>query len=416
MVHVLLVGNGAREHIIAKKLIENDATVTAFMSQMNPGIEKCSKHQIIGSLTDFSKLSHLKQVDMAIIGPEVPLAHGITDFLQDSLEIPVIGPTQESAKIETSKAYCRSLLSKYHIPGNPLYKICTNSQDVKNFLKQTVKLVVKPDGLTGGKGVKLQGEHLHSKQEILTYAETCIRNDGKVLLEEQLQGTEFTLQAFSDGKRLSFMPLVRDYKRAYDNDSGPNTGSMGSYTHSNHSLSYLDSSTIEHAKQIMYHTINAVYKDSQHYFQGILYGQFMLTSTGVRLIEYNVRFGDPEAINVLSLLKSNLINIGQQITDQQLSDAEFHSEATVCVYLVPEGYPTNPIRDQPLEIDEPEDIDIFYASVYQKNQKIYTTGSRSIALLGKGPNVPEARKKVYSNINKVSGKLRYRKDIAEKIS
>jgi phosphoribosylamine--glycine ligase len=232
-----------------------------------------------------------------------------------------------------------------------------------------------------------------------------------VVLEEKLKGKEFTLQTFSDGKKLKFMPIVRDFKRAFDNDMGPNTGSMGSFSCANHEMPDLDEEAINKGKRIMQETIKAVKKTNGAY-KGILYGGFMVTNKDTYLIEYNCRFGDPEAINVLSLLEKPLTEVGYGIIDGNLPKFDFEKQATVCVYIVPEGYPVAPVKDEPINIISGINSDIYYASVYDENGIIKTTTSRAIALLSKGDSVSEARNKVYKDVDKISGRLHYRTDIA----
>jgi len=231
------------------------------------------------------------------------------------------------------------------------------------------------------------------------------------VLEEKLVGKEFTLQTYSDGKNLKFMPLVRDFKRAYDDDEGPNTGSMGSFSCVDHDMPDLDDAAVEAGKRIMRETIKAM-RDGDGAYKGVLYGGFMVTSDDTYLIEYNCRFGDPEAINVLSLLEKPLTEVGYGIVEGNLPSFGFEKQATVCVYLTPEGYPTTPLKDQPVEIMDGIGSEIYYASVYDDNGVIKTTTSRAIALLSKGDSVSIARRRVYEDVDKVTGRLHYRTDIA----
>lgn len=412
MTKVLLIGNGAREHAIAEKLVADESILYTVMNRKNPGIANIAKSYVISDLISFDKLEKYKDVDIAIVGPEGPLAHGVSDYLSDTFKIPVIGPRKICAQIETSKIFCRKLLSKYKVAGNPTFRICTTPEEIHQALEVDSLKVIKPDGLTGGKGVKIVGEHLTTTKEAKEYATKYLNQDKQVLLEEQLIGTEFTLQAFTDGKSLSFMPLVRDYKRAYDDDKGPNTGSMGSFSQSNHLLSNILPQNIDIAKKIMHQTIRAIHQETNCYFQGIIYGQFMQTENGVYLIEYNVRFGDPEAMNVLSLMESNLVDTAFDIVNQRLTQSRFRESATVCIYLVPTGYPENPSKNKPLQIQNLKRSSLFYASVYEENNVVYTTGSRALAILAEGKDVFTARDNAYSDINKITGDIRYRKDIA----
>jgi phosphoribosylamine--glycine ligase len=325
--------------------------------------------------------------------------------------VPTVGAVKETARLEWSKAYARRVLTENGIIGNPDYRICKSLDDVREFLDVQPDVAVKPDVLTGGKGVMVTGQHLKSRSETEAYAVERINGDGLVVLEEKLVGKEFTLQAFSDGRRLKFMPLVRDFKRAYDNDEGPNTGSMGSFSCADHDMPDLDEETVEKGKRIMQETIDAMRKTDGAY-KGVLYGGFMATVDDTYLIEYNCRFGDPEAINVLSLLEKPLTEVGRGIIEGNLPGFGFMRKATVCVYITPEGYPAAPVKDQPIKVGSGISSEIYYASVYDDKGVIKTTTSRAIALLSKGDTVSEARKRVYSDVDKITGRLHYRTDIA----
>jgi phosphoribosylamine--glycine ligase len=407
---VLVVGHGAREHAIVKKLMEEDVEIFAAMSRRNPGIAKAATRVEIFDLTRLESYDRFDEVDIAFIGPEAPLAAGVADHLL-SLEIPVVGPTRELARLEWSKAYTRSFLMQNGIEGNPEFSICRNLKDVKRFLAKYKEVAVKPDVLTGGKGVRITSEHLNSTSEVEAYAAERISSDGLVVLEEKLSGREFTLQTFTDGNRVEVMPLVRDYKRAYDGDRGPNTGSMGSFSCPDHSLPNLPDSAVRVGEAIMKKTVKKM-TDTKGRFKGVLYGGFMKTDTEVYLLEYNVRFGDPEAINVLALLETPLLDVGWEIIDGRLAKPVFQREATVCVYLVPKGYPTSPKKGVPINIKKPQSSELYYASVHEEENIVYTTTSRSLALLGKGRTIREAREKAYKDVPEIIGDLFFRKDIA----
>jgi phosphoribosylamine--glycine ligase len=405
----LVVGHGAREHAIAKSLASSNVEIVAAMVSRNPGIANVSKCVEIMDINDPEQFDKFQGIDIAFIGPESALAAGITDRLLE-LEVQVVGPTKKAAKLEWSKAFAREFLDYHGIEGNPTFKVCRTLKDIRGFLKTHPNVAVKPDVLTGGKGVKLAGEHLHGSNEIEGYASERIMSDGLVILEEKLRGNEFTLQVFTDGKCIEVMPMVRDFKRAYDNDRGPNTGSMGSYSCPDHSLPGVSKVAVQKGTEIMEKTVRKL-ADSKDEYKGILYGGFMETQEGVYLIEYNVRFGDPEAMNVLSLLDKPLLDVGWEIVDGKLSATPFQNKATVCVYLVPTGYPLEPRRGVEVTIEAPKKSDLYFASVHEEDGVIYTTGSRSIALLAKGVSVPEAREKVYSDITRITGELFHRTDI-----
>ncbi|MFX1482090.1 MAG: phosphoribosylamine--glycine ligase [Promethearchaeota archaeon] len=414
MTTVLLVGNGAREHAIGIALKNADVDIHAYMERRNPGITSIAKEVLIGPLTDFPKLSELVGIDYAVIGPEASLAAGFSDFLSNQ-GIPCVGPSKSAAKIETSKSFARRILEEVYPDANPQFTIARSLDDYRGFTKKVgiSNIVVKPDGLTGGKGVKIFGEHLHSQNEVDQYVSSELWKKGLVVLEEKLVGTEFTIQAFVDGKQLVMMPLVRDYKRAFDGDKGPNTGSMGSYSRSDHGLNYVTDEDLNVAGEIMHATVSQIEKRAHSEYKGILYGQFIKTENGIKVIEYNARFGDPEAMNVLSILKTSMDKVCWDLIDGNLGKVSFDEIATVCVYVVPEGYPgPNTVKDTPVDASVASSAEVYYASVYEQGQQVLTTGSRAIGVLGKGRTVAQAREIAYSNASRIKGKVRFRTDIA----
>jgi len=415
MTKVLLIGNGAREHAIAMALTRSDIEIHAHMEKMNPGIVGLCKEFTIGSTTETRKLPDLFGIDYAIIGPEAPLDAGISDFVA-SQGVPCIAPSKAAAMIETSKSFARIVIDQSTPKANPRFQVARSVDDLRRFEKKigVENMVVKPNGLTGGKGVKIYGEHLNSRDELERYAIDLLHSTGIVVLEEKLKGTEFTLQAFSDGNRLEFMPLVRDYKRAFDGDTGPNTGSMGSYSTPNHGLPYVTPEDFEAAKVIMDATLIGIKKKSGSVYKGILYGQFMKTDSGIKVIEYNARFGDPEALNVLSILSSSMDEICQGIIDGNIGHVQFENKATVCVYVVPEGYPgPDVVKDSHIDLSVATSAELYYASVYEKDGQILTTGSRAIGVLGKADTVAQAREIANANASRIKGKVRFRSDIAQ---
>jgi len=412
-VKALIVGNGAREHAIAKALARSEVELHSAMARRNPGIAGLSEEAVIMDINNTGLYKRFRDVDIAFMGPEAPLAAGVTDVLND-LGVPVVGPTQAAAKLEWSKAYTREFIDEHGIPGNPDFAVCRSKAEVEAFLSGHPELAAKPDVLTGGKGVKITGEHLHGVGDVMDYSMERIAEDGLIVLEEKLSGNEFTLQTFTDGKRIEVMPLVRDYKRAFDGDTGPNTGSMGSYSCPDHGLPMIGDESVRTGTRIMEATVQAMNADGTP-FKGILYGGFMETDGGVYLIEYNSRFGDPEAMNALSLLEEPLLDVGWDIIDGSLKKPAFEEKATVCVYVVPDGYPVDPKRDREVRIREPADSELYFASVHEEGGIIRTTGSRAIALLAKGDTVEEARSKVYGDVPRIEGDIFYRTDIGSRV-
>jgi len=351
MVNCLIVGHGAREHVIGETLVRGGADLFAFMSFKNAGLEDLSKNIQIHSETDFQEIlnfSKKNNIDFAVIGPEGPLVVGIVDALEKG-GIPCVGPKIEAAQIEGSKIFMRGLLEKYKIPSNVKSKMFDSMDGIESYIKELGEelIVVKPEGLTGGKGVKVYGDHLFTKNDILTYCEELVDSKNRLIIEEKCEGEEFTLQTFVDGKTIIGSPLVQDHKRAYEDDKGPNTGGMGSYSMEDHLMPFITEDDVKEALSDMKKTVAAVKAETGVEYKGFLYGQFMKTTKGLKLIEFNARFGDPEAMNVLPLMKTNFVDICWGIINGNLPDsAEFEKKATVCKYLAPEGYPESPKRDE----------------------------------------------------------------------
>ncbi|MFX0103849.1 MAG: phosphoribosylamine--glycine ligase [Candidatus Hodarchaeota archaeon] len=421
MVKVMLVGNGAREHAIAEALVNSGAELKAFMNKKNPGIASLANNDIrIDALNNFKHaISFGTGVDFAVVGPEAPLCVGIADALE-SAGIPCVGPRIEAAQLEGSKIFTRNLLKKYKVPANIEFSTFKKIDGIPSYIDEIgmENVVVKPDGLTGGKGVKVFGEHVHSKEDIIEYCKEILSEGGMVVIEEKLDGEEFTLQTFVDGVNILPTPLVQDHKRAYENDEGPNTGGMGSYSMEDHLMPFISKNDVEIALDNMKQTISALKKETGTEYKGFLYGQFMKTSKGIKLVEYNARFGDPEAMNVLPILTSNFVEICQGILKGNLDTikADFKKVSTVVKYLAPEGYPTSPKAKEPIKVDEGKldelGVKYYFASVNQNDDgSIVTSTSRTMGILGIANNLQEAEQLAEKGTQSISGKLFHRKDI-----
>ena len=418
IMHVLLVGAGGRESAIAEAL-SRDSEVYVVAKHLNPGIKRIAKGYGIAKETNVQKVLDFAlrwNIDMAFIGPEAPLEKGIVNVFEEN-GIPTVGPTKEAAMLETNKAFARQIMEKYKIPGRKLFKVFDDVVEMKTWIDEFGKpVVVKPLGLTGGKGVKVVGCQLKDNEEAKKYAKALIEKDGKVLIEERTDGVEFTFQVFTDGKKVIPMPLAQDYPHAYEGDVGPITGGMGSYSCENHLLPFVSKEDYEKAFETLKRTIDAMHKEGIPY-KGILYGQFMLAKDEPKIIEYNARFGDPEAMNVLPILKTSLVEIGEGIVDGNLKRAEFERKATVVKYIAPKGYPTDPIRGVQIQISEDkireEGAKIYYASV---DENFTMLGSRALAIVGIADSLEEAEKIASAGIKHVKGEIFYRADVGTKES
>ncbi len=417
MKKVLLIGNGAREHVIGETLKRSGAQLFCYGKAKNPGILELAEDYHTGSLENSDEIREyaLKvKPDFAFIGPDDPIGGGLADVLLE-VGIHSVAPLKTVARLESSKGFTRELVHKYKIQGNPNYKVFLNEEGMKEFFAELGEhFVVKADGLMGGKGVKVSGDHLAGHKEGLAYARECLHAAGRVVIEEKLVGQEFSLMSFVDGKHTVEMPVVQDHKRAFEGDKGPNTGGMGSYSDANHLLPFLKPSDLDEARTITHRVAQALLKETGCEFKGIMYGGFIATASGVRLIEYNARFGDPEAMNVLPLLNSNFAEVCEAIIHGDLDrlKVEFAQKATVCKYLVPDGYPDKAVKGQKIEIGKvPPGVKMYYSSVDQTDEGLILSSSRAVAFVGIADSIVEAEQLAESTCGSVKGPVFHRKDI-----
>ena len=427
MERILLIGNGGREHAIARAIRRSKTPheLYAFMGARNPGIARLCKGYVIGNTLDAgaaAKFAASRKIDLAVVGPEAPLEAGVVDeLLRNGVEC--ASPTRSAARMETDKGFARELLSKHKVRGSPDFGVFSDVKEAWSFIDSLGKpVVVKPAGLTGGKGVKIVGEQLKDLNEAKQYAKEILAEGvgglKKVVVEERLEGEEFSLQAFVDGRRVVGTPMVQDHKRAFANDEGVNTGGMGSYSDAGYILPFLRQEDYDEGMSIMKASVEAFRKETGEDYRGFLYGGFIVTAEGVKLLEYNARLGDPEAMNTLSVIKTDFLGILERVVDGNLKDASFERKATVCKYLVPEGYPASPKKNEPIEVDE-RAIErsgalLYYASVNEVEGKIYTGSSRTAGLLGIADTIENAERISENAMRFVKGKLFHRKDIGTK--
>jgi phosphoribosylamine---glycine ligase len=424
---VLVVGSGAREHAIAKALHDSASRpdVYAFMSNNNPGIRKISVDTAVGNTKDakavveFAKKSN---VELAVIGPDAVLEAGVADALWDA-GVPTVGPKKAGARLEWDKSFARNLMKKHKIEGCPAFGVFKDATEAGKLIDELGgQVAVKPSGLTAGKGVKVVGYQLKDAAEAKAYCKEILSTNmgglGEVVIEEKLVGQELTLQAFVDGKTVRGMPCVQDHKLAYEGDLGPNTGGMGSYS-TGKLLPFMKQDDYDKSIAIIEQTVAALSKEGIDY-KGIIYGQFMITKNGPKVVEFNARFGDPEAINVLALLETDFVDVCMHIVNGTLSERNvvFSEYCTVVKYLVPEGYPEKPAKGEPITISEKSinrlGAQIYYASVDEKEGVIYTGTSRAIGVLGVEDSLEHAERTCEHACSFVKGKLYHRRDIGTK--
>ena len=426
---VLIVGSGAREHAIAVALSGSPQSpdLLCFSGAHNPGIERLCRRYATGSVTDASAIAAFARdqaATLAVIGPEAPLAAGVADALWDA-GVPTVGPKQTLALIESSKSFARELLAKHSIPGNAFFQRFApeSTQTHEEILHEAEQVlarlgdhhVIKDDGLAGGKGVKVFGDHLHSHKDSVAFCRELLSAGHPFVIEERLEGEEFSLLSFTDGTTLRHMPPVQDHKRAFEGDRGPNTGGMGSYTGADGLLPFLAPADVLEAQAINERTVAALREECGEPYRGVLYGGFMATREGVRLIEYNARFGDPEALNLLTLLDTDLLDVFRAITNGTLGELHtaFLPEASVCKYIVPEGYPDAPRNGDAVSLPGYllPGVSLFLSAVDVRAGELIATGSRTVAVVARGRTIAEAESACERFAAVIPGPFFHRRDI-----
>lgn len=424
---ILIIDKSGRLHVIAwacrNRVAKNvpQPKLYAFSEVKSPALSKLCEEVHRGrtdSVEEVTAYARKVRPDFVIIGPEEPLFAGIVDALEE-MGIPCIGPRKDVARIEWSKAFARRLLAKHFPTVNPRHRIFSSVDGVSDFLRELGEFVIKPDGLTGGKGVKVSGDHLSSVEEAVEYCRYVFASGhSELVVEERIDGEEFTLQSFCDGTNVVHTIPVQDHKRLLDGDKGPNTGGMGSYTCADHSLPFLTHDDLSTARKVNELVAAALREDTGIPYKGILYGGFIATQNGVKVIEFNSRFGDPEVMNVLPLLQTDFVSLCQAIINGTLSQSHVHfaNLATVCKYVVPAGYPgskeaTGGIRASDVP-KETENLRVFHAAIDEETSGVFPlTASRALAVVGIGDSLEEAATIAENAAAQVSGPVHHRKDI-----
>jgi phosphoribosylamine--glycine ligase len=421
---ILVYGKDARTDAIIEACSRSEYRPEIFVCTefRNPGfLARCKEVYTLprNGLTNLKLMVDCAQEvkpDFAIVGPEEPLNAGLVDALEEH-KIPSFGPYVELAQIETSKSWARNLLRAREDHVNPEHQTFHSTAGLRGFLKKLGEFVIKPDGLTGGKGVRLSGEHLSSIDDAVAYAEELLASHTCVVAEQKLEGEEFSLQTISDGYSFVHCPLVQDHKRAFEGDSGPNTGGMGSYSYPDFSLPFLHRSEVEEAMRISSLVLNSMREEVGKPYRGVLYGNYMATAEGVKLIEYNARFADPEAMNVLPILDTDFVEVCEAVLSGTLSHltVRFRPKATVCKYVVPRDYPLKSKSDEIISVPDEllgrKDLRTYFAAVDKTSDGIRLTGSRAVAFVGIGETLAEAERIAEGAASSVGGPVRHRQDV-----
>jgi len=413
---VLVIGNGAREHTLAWKISQSPLVDHLLVAPGNAGTAAIA-HNLDISPTDLEGLVEAvekNRVDLTVVGPEAPLAAGVVDLFQ-ARGLRVFGPTHSAARLESSKVFSKELMCKYGIPC-ARGAVFSSYSEAKGYLEsQPAPIVVKADGLAAGKGVVVSPTREGALEALSDVMErkTLGSAGDRVVIEECLEGREVSLLAFTDGEAVVPMVPACDYKRVFDADQGPNTGCMGSFS----PPSFFDRSSIEDVQcTILEPVVRAMAREGSPY-TGVLYAGLMVTSGGPKVLEFNVRFGDPEVQALLPRMESDLVEVMLATVDGKLSSAkmEWSSEACVGVVVASGGYPGRYQTGFPISgLDEvDDDILVFHAGTALKDGVVVTSGGRVLTVVGRGRTVAEARARAYANVPRVRFEgCHYRMDIA----
>ena len=414
---VLVIGSGGREHTICWALKKSAKISALYCAPGNGGISKIAKCIDI-SASDIEKMTAFakeEQIDFVVVAPEDPLALGMVDAMEE-VGIPAFGPKMSAAKLESSKIYAKSFMEKYNIP-TASYRAFNEIEEARaHILELGAPLVVKADGLALGKGVVVAMDIETALQALDSMMiEKKFGDSGKrVIVEEYLTGPEVTVLVFTDGKTIKAMPSSQDHKRVFTGDLGPNTGGMGAFCPS---PNYTEEIARLCMETIIEPTITGMNSEGSP-FKGVLYFGLMLTPQGPKVIEYNVRFGDPEAQPVLSMLETDLLDIFEAVVDERLHelDISWRSGFASCVVMASGGYPDKYETGYVIKgLDSvPEDITVFHAATAIENGDFVTNGGRILGITAIGETLPLASSRAYDGVSYIDFKdAHYRTDIGD---
>ena len=420
--NVLVIGSGGREHALAWKLKQSPLAERVFVAPGNAGTAQDAENVPISEkdLEGLIRFAKANRVGLTVVGPEAPLAEGIVDaFRAEKLRI--FGPTKTAAELEASKVFCKQLLRSADVPTAD-FQIFSDPSSARRYLmeKEDMPLVVKADGLAAGKGVIVCDNREQALQAIRLIAEEKAFGSAgnRLVIEERLHGEEASVLAITDGKTIVTLQPAQDHKPAFDGDTGPNTGGMGAYSPapvvSDETLHWIEAN-------ILVPTVHAMRKAGRP-FTGVLYAGLMMTPLGPRVLEFNVRFGDPECQPLMMRLKSDLLEILNLAVDgrlDQLESLEWDPRPAVCVVMASEGYPGSYQKGFPIRgLDEAArlpDVKVFHAGTAIKDGEIVTAGGRVLGVTALGENIARAKYQAYAAVKCIRWQGAWcRKDIADK--
>jgi phosphoribosylamine---glycine ligase len=417
---VLIIGSGGREHALAWKISQSKKVEKLYCAPGNAGISQLAECVDIKSddIPGLKKFVSDNKIGLTIVGPEAPLAAGIIDeFKKDGLKI--FGPSKAAAKLEGSKLFAKEMMKKFDVPTAGYAEFTDERQAIKHLQVSDFPIVIKADGLAAGKGVVVASEFEEAEEAVhrMLVEKEFGAASSKIIIEECLVGPEASILAFSDGLHYTVMQSAQDHKRVFDNDMGPNTGGMGAYSPA---PVVTEKILKEVEEKVFKRMIDGMRKEGAP-FVGILYAGIMITKDGPKVLEFNVRFGDPETQPILMRLKTDLIDIIEHILDGKLDKIaiEWEKKAAVCVVLASKGYPGDYEKGKEISgLDDAKtlkDAVIFHAGTLLKNGKIVTSGGRVLGVTAMADTIESAINRAYSVVHMVKfDGMHYRSDIGKK--
>jgi phosphoribosylamine--glycine ligase len=407
-VRTLIVGHGGRESALAYRMAE-DSELHAFMGHENPTIvahaASSGGGHSLGDVCDPASVAAFareRDIDVAMVSADEPLAAGVVDALH-AQGTPAVGPTRAGAEIEWNKVFARALLADLAPDAMPRLRVVDDEGELAEAVASFGELpvAVKPSGLTGGKGVKVMGPHLADHRAASDYARSLLSRGESVLIEEKVTGAEFTIQAISDGRTVVFPPSTYDYPYRYDGDTGPGTGGMGSLSMPQATLPFMSESHYSRACEIVELVIERLADEGRH-FNGVMNSGFFATAEGVKVIEFNARFGDPECMNIMGLFEGSWPEVMRLLGERGLTQeaVPLREEASLVLYLVSPDYALRSGPPYEFTLDreriEADGCHVFFSSAVASGEKSYRTvgTSRAVALATTAPNLAEAHERV----------------------